>query len=189
MRTIIFMIMLLCSGVANAQAFGVNMGDTVSKHGGVSIGDSLYRIKVPQPNSEFESYLALATPSTGICKVIGIGRDYKNDSYGTQIRSSYASLQQALNSKYGANKTFDFIRSGALWDKQNEFVWSIFKNERTMATFWTRNEGSTLPATMTGVSLQIKSTSASSIYIGLTYEFANSDECRGLIKNSQNSGL
>ena len=189
MRTLIFTILLLCSGMANAQAFGVNMGEPVSKYAGVASGDFTYRVKVPQPNSEFEFYTVLATPSTGICSITGYGKDYKNDAYGTQVRSSYNGLQEALNSKYGRNKSFDFIRNGALWDDADEFIWSLHKNERTLTTYWDDEELSNMPANMGSVNLRVTAVSPQAAYVVLTYRFDNIDACLSLIGKKESAGL
>ena len=175
----------------NAQAFGVNMGEPVSKYGGRPTGQSKYqyKISVPLPNREFESYVAYATPETGICKVSGIGRDHENDDYGSEVRSSYASLRSALTAKYGASKSFDFIKSGALWDEPREFVWSIYKDERSVASYWDRDEGSAIPSDIEIIGLQIKSVSSRATYISLAYEFRNMERCNALGNASENRGL
>jgi len=184
---------LLCvaSTKLDAQAFGVNMGDPVSKYGGklTQHGKHQYRITVPLPNKEFESYLAYATPETGICKVSGIGRNYENDDYGTDVRVAYGNLRAALTAKYGNAKSFDFIVSGALWDEPREFVWSILKDERSISSYWDRDEGSNIPPNIAIIGLRVKAVSSRATYISLGYEFTNMDRCEAIARSSENRGL
>ena len=190
MRCVIFSALLaMMSTGANAQAFGVGMGDPVSRHNGTGKDGIDFRVTVPQPNSEFDFYSARATPVTGICRVVGFGNDHKNDAYGTSVRGAYKSLQSALNAKYGNNKSFDFLRTDALWNEDKEFVWSIFKNERTMSTFWDRGEGSQLPPNVRAINLRIVAVNSSAAYIVLSYEFDNYDKCEELSDKKDNAGL
>ena len=178
----------------DAQAFGVQMGEPVSKYQGrtvASLNDPYYfRITVPQPNNEFESYSAIATPQTGICKVTGLGKTHENDSYGTEVRSSFDNLKVVLDGRYGKSERFDFLKAGALWKEPREWVWSIYKGERTLTAFWTVPNGSRLPANVNAIMLDTKSVNASSgAYVTLGYEFSNFAQCKAVMERSQNSGL
>lgn len=192
MRLSIWFLLVACSGVADAQAFGVAPGKPISQYSGKPIqGDPYYyEIKVPEPNNEFESYTAVATPRTGVCKVTGIGRTHQNDDYGSDTRSSFTSLRGRLSQRYGSSHDFDFLRSGAIWKESREWVWSIYKHERTLASFWVPSEGATLPAPLRAVTLEAKSVNPSSgAYLTLTYEFDNFDACKAVIGDGNDAGL
>jgi hypothetical protein len=187
----VFSLSLYC-GTAQAQAFGVEMGAPVSRYEGSNVAQSPYyfRIKVPQPNAEFETYAATATPETGICKVSALGKTYHNDDYGTGARTAFDRLASALAAKYGSPQKFDFLRVGALWDKPREWVWSIYKNERTLAAFWTTEMGSALPQDVEGIRLDARSVNAASgAYVTLAYEFSNFPACKKVMDRSDNNGL
>jgi hypothetical protein len=179
--------------MATAQAFGVREGALVSEYGGRrSIGSTnpfYFKIDVPQPNREFESYSAFATPQTGICKVSGLGITHENDSYGTASKSAFSGLKQALIARYGRSRDFDFLKSGALWDEPHEWAWSIYKDERTLTSFWTRQDGASLPRSIESIMLDTKAVSSSGPYLTLTYEFANFKQCLAIMEQRQNEGL
>src|SRR5688572_26710303 len=105
-RLVAFALLCFVSTPLCAQAFGVNMGDPIGKYSGKATDNkNQYRITVPLPNKEFEFYLAVATPSTGICKVSGVGHNHENDDYGTRVRAAFEDLRSALGAKYGNSKS------------------------------------------------------------------------------------
>jgi len=190
-------LLLLLSTVStqlHAQAFGVQMGVPVVKYqprvAGNGSDPNVFTITVPEPNSEFEAYLAFATPKTGVCKVVGVGKNHSNDSYGTETTSAFSRFKEALVAKYGNSQDFDFLRSGALWKEPQEWVWSVYKNERIIASFWTRANGAVLPQSVESISLEAKSVNPSSgAYLALNYEFTNFADCKKLMDQHDNSGL
>jgi hypothetical protein len=191
MRFTWFVALSLLSGPAMASGpFGVGMGDPITKYRGrPSVTQGAYKITVPKPNDEFESYTALATPKTGICKVWGIGRDHDNDRYGNGVRSAYDRLVKLLTEKYGSGNEISFLRSGALWKDTDEWVMSIKQKERTVAYFWSPTNGSNLPENLVGISLEVNATSSNSSYLDLTYEFANFKSCKAAFATSESDGL
>lgn len=190
MRSWIFLAAFLIHGTAYAQAFGVEMGAPVSKYSGQRQGNSnSYVIKVPQPNEEFESYMAVATPQTGVCKVTGIGKTYRNDNYGTSAKAAFHNLKTILAQRYGNSKDFDFLHAGALWKEPREWVWSIYKNERTLASFWDAEERSNLPASLNAFTLSTNAVDTSGAYLRLSYEFSNFDACKRVMNERSAQGL
>ncbi len=194
MRTLaLWFLGISLSSVADAQSFGVEMGAPISRYAGqiTSTGNPYYfRVKVPQPNREFESYIAVATPETGICKVSAIGRDHANDDYGTDVQQAFSGLKAALARRYGSSKDFDYLKSGAIWDAPREWIWSIYKDERVVASYWDHEERSAMPSGVQAISLKIKSVNPSKgAYVTLNYEFDNFDRCWAIVKQNENQGL
>jgi hypothetical protein len=180
------------SSPAFGQAFGVRQGDPVSKylgeHAAGIANPTYYKIKVPEPNNEFESYAAVATPQTGICRVTGLGKTHYED-YGAETRSAFMSLKDALSSRYGRANLYDFLRTGALWDEPREWGWSIYKKERTLAAIWVASSGASLPQGISGVMLEVKAIAPSKTYVVLSYEFTNFEKCKALTDQTNNQGL
>lgn len=182
----------LCSAELQAQAFGVEMGAPISKYGGKLITESPYyfEITVPDPNGEFESYAAFATPETGICKVSGIGKTHHNDADGTETKKAFDGLLSVLSEKYGEATKYDYLKSGALWDKSQEWTWSIYKNERVLDAYWLIANGSRLPPAVQGIRLDANSVNPTDgAYISLSYEFSNFYSCKRIMDEKDNSGL
>jgi hypothetical protein len=192
-KMILLLVGLLLPSVAGAQAFGVKMGDSVSKYGGRLAGSgndpNYFRINVPTPNREFDGYVAWSTPETGICAVSGLGVTHENDPYGTKTKEAFFGLKSALASRYGASSDFDYLRTGALWNKPREWVWSVFKGERNLASYWLPSKGASLPADVSGISLSANAVSSTAPYVTLKYEFQNYDRCSALRKRQDDEGL
>lgn len=175
---------------ALAAPFGIAMGTPVNQLTVVSTeSPNTYKIRVPIPNSEFESYTVIAPPGIGVCKIIAVGRDHTGDHDGMAIRATYSDLKTALASKYGPSKEFDFIKNGALWSGDTEFAMSLRQNERILSSFWTAGYGSALPGDLTGVMIEGHATSASSTYVNIVYEYANFTQCSASANARDNSAL
>jgi hypothetical protein len=151
--------------------------------------ENSYTIDVPTPNSEFESYVVLATPGTGVCKIVGIGKDHDGDAAGVEIRMAFNSMEAVLRSKYGNSKTFDFLQSGSIWNDVGDFAMALRRNERHLEGFWDRDENSTLPSDIRSINLSASATGSSSTYLTLSYEYTNMDACTAKRRATDNSAL
>jgi len=182
---------LLCiPNSVHAQAFGVVAGAPVSNYAPTPTKEKFtFRIKVPNPNSEFEEYIALATPNAGICKVTGIGKNHNNDSYGNSIRQSFETLQSALSEKYGQSKSYDFLKSGSIWKDDNDFAMGLVKNERNLVSFWDSQNSSGNFGKLSGIMLKAHALGSSTTYLNLDYEFNNLSKCRENLDEVENKGL
>lgn len=185
------LLVLLCwPTFASAQAFGVVEGAPVSRYGGTPTGGrDQFEIKVPQPNSEFDSYVAYATPETGICAVAGLGRTHESDNYGYAVRSAFERLRLALRGRYGPSKDFDFLHSGSIWKDANEFGWSLYKKERSLSSYWDREEGSINLGSVDSIVLRAYGLESDKTYVSLRYEFTNHATCFQAGESKDNAGL
>tara|TARA_R110000744_G_scaffold87693_2_gene171152 strand:+ start:279 stop:893 length:615 start_codon:yes stop_codon:yes gene_type:complete len=183
--------LLAMSGTgASAQAFGIEKGNPIGSLNVVREVDEFYYIvTVPKPHPEFESYSVRTSSETGVCQVTGIGKDHDSDRYGTSVKSAFSSLSNSLNNIYGANKSYDFIQNGALWDEPNEWVMSLKQNERFYRTYWNEEHKSDIPEGLKGIGLGVYATSSDSAYVKLTYEFDNFDVCLKISESQDESGL
>lgn len=169
---------------STATPFGLRMGMTRAELSRISElrpleGTALgYMMpKVPKPHTSFESYLALVSPSVGLCKVVGVGNTIESSSFGTELVSEFKKLEGALEARYGAHKTFDHLRSGSIWDESNDWMMALHQKERVLSAYWDDEEGSSLPGDLQGVNLEAKALNSSKGYVSLTYEFSNMATC------------
>ena len=183
--------LLAMSGTgASAQAFGIEKGSPIGSLNVVrEINPFRYVVTVPKPHPEFESYNVRTSSETGICSVTGIGKDHDSDRYGTSVKSAFSSLSNALNNIYGANKSYDFIKSEALWDEPEDWVMSLKQNERFYSTFWDEEEKSDMPEGLFSIGLGVYATSSDSAYVKLTYDFDNRDVCQKISDSQDEGGL
>jgi hypothetical protein len=191
--TVVFLVLLLGSPNADAQAFGIKMGQkAASLEGAVEQKENRgratrqYVLKtVPLPNSEFESYLATETTRQGICKVSGIGKTHVSDRFGFSIRRAFDELDSALTARYGeATGAYDFLHAGSIWSEADEFAMSLRRDERSLTKIW-EPSGEAISAIM----LDAKAVSSSDTYLTLSYEFTNFDACVAENKLGDQDGL
>ncbi|TYB85519.1 hypothetical protein [Oceaniovalibus sp. ACAM 378] len=183
-------VMNFCGTVAFAQAFGIEMGTSISNLEVKSeIGNGKFEVVAPVTHSEFESYLVNSADSTGVCMVTGIGGRYGNDSYGLNVLASFDKLDAALSKKYGKYEDLDFIRNGALWRDSDEWVMAIRQNERVKQSVWSNETGSTLPDDITEILLTIRAMSHDTAWIHIQYRFANSSACEAALSKAGDDAL
>jgi hypothetical protein len=165
------------SSAAIAGPFGFDPGMPISKLTVVEdLGDEIYIVNAPSPDKDFVSYMILATPEDGLCKVIATGRTMTGDEDGSQVRAKMGAIINELNGKYGKNQTFDSLQE-TVWTKPKDWGISLYLGFRTLATFWTKQIGSNLPADTTSVGVQAEATGAEKTNIAMIYEFANFAAC------------
>jgi hypothetical protein len=187
---ILLIAIFLFNNYANAQAFGVQMGDSVLKYGGTATEHkNEYRIRVPIPNSEFDFYIAKATSQTGICSVLGLGKTHENDSYGIDIRSTYEHLQDAMTAKYGLFKSYDFLSAGSIWKNPNDSAMAFYKHEKHLASFWSSEYSSINLGNLESIGLIVHALNSSDTYLNLKYEFKNINKCNEIMDSNDNAGL
>jgi hypothetical protein len=138
MKKYIFLFALMINlpiSPTSAQQFGLNMGQTATqiKSSGIKLEktsvDSAWRTSyLPYGNKMFDDYTLFIGTKSGLCKIIAWITRTEDSQYGTTTRNKYTSLQDALNKRYGEGKGYDFLRSGAIWKGDHEWMWSMYKN-------------------------------------------------------------
>ena len=151
------------------------------KRAGVEIGapkDGWYETKrLPKSLDFFEAYELWVEPGVGLCKVRAVGRTISSSSFGDQVKSEFNALEKLLLAAYGRNKQFDFLRGGSIWADGNEWMMSMLKKERTLASFWDESEGSTMKDHVLRIALYANGLSISRGFIEVVYEFDNVMAC------------
>lgn len=174
------------TATASAQAFGIAGGTPESNLRILerTRGNSVV-IEPPVKHPAFETYMALSSQETGVCRVTGLGRTISNDAYGQRVQSEFADISTQLNSRYGKSKKFDYLQSGSIWNEPREWSMAVSKNQRELSRFWDREEHSTLPPGLNAVTLTTKALDSDRTYVTLVYEFTNITRC--LAARSANS--
>lgn len=142
---------------------------------------------VPVSHANFESYSFQFSEKSGLCSISGIGRDIESGDTGAEVRAAFSSLDEALTTKYGKGKKYDF--SNQRYDSPEFWMLHLLKKNRTLAKFWDREEKSDLPETIRSIALQANATEISKAYINIRYEFSNIGECTAEQKKRNNQGL
>lgn len=183
-------------GAAYAGPFGLEKGMTVSdleravgRLERTSSAGVYKSAKVPKPHREFEYYLFVVTPATGLCKIHAVGKDVEEDAYGFELRRRFASLSGQLTAIYGSPRTRDFLRSGSIWKEENEWMMGLSKNERVLMAHWPKESDATLKDAIEAIELQASALNSSDGYLALIYQFDNFDACSSARSQSDREAL
>lgn len=195
-KNLIFIVLAFSATQASAGPFGLDKSMSLpelEKQGRFVEEKEQYWFKarrLSNGNDNFEEYSVLVVPGYGLCKIIAVGTDINSSSYGDELRSRFKDLSDALNAKYGApSSTYDFLRSGSIWDEGRDFMMGLAKKERTLTHFWQSAKGVALKDNLSAISLAANALSSSKGYLVLTYEFDNIDSCMSARKSKANSNL
>lgn len=178
----------LIASAASAAPFGLTMGATAQALKGTP-QDGALLISVPEANAEFEMYAAMAPPGIGLCKINAIGVTHENDAYGSTTLRAYEAMKEALTARYGKpDSSYNFLKTGSIWNEPRDWVASILRNERNMITFW----GVKTPLNsneVSAISLSVKATSSDDSYISLKYDLMNFASCEEVGSKASAAGL
>jgi hypothetical protein len=186
----------ITSITGTAGPFGLSMGMTleqVKKAGNFVPGSVPFVFKsqkVENGHPGFESYILLLTPTHGLCSVTATGIDVVTSVYGTELEEKHKEFVGALTNKYGKpSNSFDFVRNGSIWGDSNEWMMALYRKDRTLATFWSREDGVPLPDSLTTISIDTVALSTSKGYVTIKYEFNNNEVCVRAAKAKRDANL
>ena len=175
--------------------FGLQMG--LSKHDLKSLIAGAKEIEadssvwestsVPTPHSDFESYFFRFSEKSGLCSIGAIGKDITTGGAGTELKSQFDTIDEALTNKYGKGKKFDYTTDR--YSSLEFWMLELLQKNRTLAKYWDREEKSNLPDWLTSISIEAKASDIHTGYISLRYEFSNIDQCISESKSNANKGL
>jgi hypothetical protein len=193
-RLILITVNNLLSANVSASQFGLEPGASLAE---IRKNVTLKQVEpyvysasiLPNGNAAFEDYRLLITPKQGLCKIVAWTPAITSSSFGDSVEAKFDDLFEALTSKYGNSKKYDFLRSGSIWDDSEDWMMGLAKGDRSLAAYWDEEEHSTLPNELIGIELEAKGINSESALISLTYELNNFSECRTWVKSQQNSSL
>lgn len=181
MRTLMGGLTLGCffvlGGLAMAGPFGTEMGQTPEQF------TNLKKVEVPSPEAGiYTKYLTETMPKMnpdfalyslifgkdGLAKIIAASKVFKNDGYGNAIRNKYDEIKNQLTKKYGAPKSYDFLKNGSIWNKDKDFMMGIKTKDRVLQSFW-KNDN--LPDNLSSILLKVRALSPHNGVIYLSYEY------------------
>lgn len=193
-RFAISVLFVFATSVSVASQFGLEQGASLEQLRGLitlkEVTPFVYSTsKVPNGHVAFDDYRLLVTPKQGLCKIVAWTPSISSSAYGDGIKTKFSTLFDALTSKYGNSKKFDFLRSGSIWDEPRDWMMGLAKGDRTLNAYWDAEEKSALPEDIQSITLQAAAVSSDIGIVSLTYEFKNFGDCSAWIKEQQNSSL
>lgn len=143
---------------------------------------------VPTPHPAFEGYSLEFSQKSGLCAIVGIGKDIQTGSSGAELRAQFDDLAGALTERYGNGKKFDYYSGGGSGDSQY-FMMYLNQRDQTLAETWEAAKGAKLPPTMSGITLQAHASRSDTGFVNVRYDFANLKDCTAEEKATTNKGL
>jgi hypothetical protein len=178
-----------------ATPFGFRMGMTLRELAAYGIrpveGEpGLYSLtRAPNPQGEFVGYGAVVSPTRGLCKVIGIGREVRTSEFGDQIRTEFEHLDALLANKYGEGEHYDAVKEGSHWSQPQYWMMGLREGDRQLVAFWSAERGADLPPNLSVIGLEAKASSLGVGYLRLSYEFADFQDCRQEIEQRRSDAF
>jgi hypothetical protein len=93
----------------------------------------------PKPYPAFEAYLLTFSPKDGLLKVIAIGKDIQTGENGSQLKSAYVEILDAISTKYGPADTRiprDYCTGNSTECQSEYWMLTLFNKDRIANTFW-----------------------------------------------------
>jgi hypothetical protein len=141
----------------------------------------------PKPHPDFESYGFQFSEKSGLCNIIAIGKDISSGDTGHEVRSAFDNIEEALTSKYGKGKLFDF--SSERFSSPEFWMMHLSQKNRTLAKAWASKYGSTLTHNIGLIGLKANASDVSTGHLSLYYEFSNSSDCKAESKADNHKPL
>lgn len=144
---------------------------------------------MPKENDSFEKYALLISPKVGLCQIRALGRDIATDSFGIALQGKFNDLRDLLNSIYGRGKTSDFLLTGSIWKDPQDWMMSLNKKERALATEWSERSDAMVKSKLIEIDMEARAPSSQSGYIFLQHTFDNNSACQTELENEKKSAL
>jgi hypothetical protein len=167
------------SSVAFAGPFGLEMGmsfDEVKNITGnnlILVRDDLYIVDPPNKNDTFGAYYVQISKGYGIVKIQAFSKKITTNGHGTGIKTIFNALLSSIERTYGKYKKVDILMSGSIWDKPEDFMMGLLRDERYLMARWGDEHGSTLPSDIELIDLGTMVMSSDEGYVILEYSSPN----------------
>ena len=103
-----------------------------------SSSDAMLLNTAPKPHPDFNEYVLLFSPQTGLVKVDGYGNTIETGDWGTELQTSFSNVVAAMSRKYGSpTKTMDFCIGNNVECENQYWMLSLQNKNRSLAAFWT----------------------------------------------------
>ena len=188
-----FFILGLKAEIKIKAPFGFEWGQTKSdlSYKGVDLLDCsvpesvpIETCKVNNPPKKFSKadfFFLYFASDEGLHKVVMLGKDIKNDAYGTDGKEQYSSLTTSLTKKYGKPSDVFEWTGQELYKDADEFYECLnYQGCGTQTSYWLEGVEGT-------ISLELKGVNRGTGYLKLTYESGRWSDLLDRFNNENNS--
>lgn len=170
--------------------FGVEMGMKIEEidKNAKKISENGYEVSVPKPHPAFEKYI-VQTCSSGLYSIRGVSKIIATNGYGSDLKSSFESMEKKLKNIYGKNKKYDLLMSGSLWTEQQYWMMGLSKKDRSLVSFWAKKYKSKMKDNLNYIILEAHALNQEKGLIILDYQFLNFGACVDKIESKEDNAL
>ena len=128
--------------------------------------------RVPVPNPDFELYLGLIPPQTGLCEVRAVGQAINSDPGGTAIRHAFHNNVAMLHKLFGP---YDLVDTPAADPEVEPANWmtGLHEGETRLLAEWSRARDSRLGNDLEKILLTVRAESETTARLFLQVTFSN----------------
>lgn len=180
MRAAAALLITVLSTQAEAGPFGLEMGQSMDGLDVTPLDSSPHNFvayKVPKPHSAFVAYGLLAPPSTGLCRIIAVGKDIETSSFGLELQARFDKIASQIDRVYGPHEKKDFLFSGSVWDDRDDWMMALKRKERVLQASWDEESGAKLKDGIVEILLTAVADRMDTGSLRLQYRFTNTEAC------------
>lgn len=171
--------------------FGYSMGQSIDKLGLEKTEKAgLYQTtSPPKAHDDFEQVAVEAYPSTGICRIRGIGKNIEGDGSGAAVRGKVTELAEALATRYGEGHKLDRCSGGDIQCEGQFWMMTLDGGERYYGYEWTRQSEKMKAANIGAIDVVARAADISTSYPIVEYNSSNKAACEKARRASSASSL
>ena len=128
--------------------------------------------RVPTPNPDFEVYLGLIRPDTGLCEVRAVGQATNSDPGGTAIRHAFHNNVAMLHKLFGPYDLVDTSRPGSEVEP-GHWMSGLHTGETLLLAEWSRANDSRLEDNLEKILLTVRAENEVTARLVLQVTFSN----------------
>lgn len=168
--------MIMYLALLHAGPFGMEMGESLEqleKKGLhlTPLDDSPgFFFAIPsQPFPEFDTIVIGLDPEEGLYWIKAFSKSIADSGDGIQTKKKFGEFQQSLSLAYGAGTFTDYPIEGTMWDKPENWMFSIALHERYYLVLWESTQGKPLRNNLGSLALIAQGSLDNTGYLVLEY--------------------
>jgi hypothetical protein len=181
--TQILPLVTICLGLLQAQTastgpFGFHAGmsrkEAIRLVGDAAVNargtdsNTLWLTTAPRPSSHFGTYILTFNDSDRLVKIYAGTNALDTNSFGTQLRSEFSDVREALKEKYGVGESVDSLDPGTIWSEPRDWMAGLLKEESHLVYYWMPAPANSMA--ITSILVRAGALSVDQWYITINYE-------------------
>ena len=154
-----------------------------------SASDAWTFTTAPKPNPHFDFYVLFFSPTQGLLKVVGSGKDIETEDTGSALQSEFDVIVAGVKQTFGAPEhLFNFCNEDTM-DCSDDTAWMLGLKEknRTLSAYWNKRSAPVRSVTM--IDLEAKALGPHKGWCVLGYEFEGWNAYLDMLKANESKSF